>query len=229
MDTKQILITSHRHDALGAHTAFFESRGFTVKSRLFSELQDEGFHTYTPNIILIDIFRPEPAVYAICRQLRSQFAQPILLLCCESDERFHIELYEHGVDESIIKPIGIDLLLAKVNAWLARADVTQSHKPKAMQCGFRINKSNRQVTTPAGNAVRLSKLEFELLTLFLCHPNRILEPELIGRRVWDYDDMDTTKMVKNLVYRLRNKIERDPARPRYILTTEGLGYAFAPE
>lgn len=230
MNSFRILIATDYPDSARSLASLFELRGDNADVIDFPSIDTESALEEAYNLVLIDLYDPnlDPRPTGQC--LRQKFSGPILLMTYEGDERFHLHAYEAGVDESIIKPVGMELLLAKAAAWANRAHITKADKP-AQQHGFSVNGSNRQVRTPTGDSIRLSKLEYNLLCLFLDHPNRILESRHIVDRVWYYQGIDAdTEMddlVKNLVYRLRRKIETEPSTPQYIQTVPHVGYVFS--
>ena len=181
-------------------------------------------------ITVLDVARQDDEALTACRQLRECIDTPIILLTHVASERYLLQAYNHGADECVTKPIGAGLLLAKLNVWF-RFSVGYSYRdPVTHTIGFHINHVQRKVTTPEGTTVRLSRQEFKLLDLFLHHPNHILSSEHILEHVWpDMVDFDTNanfRIVKNMVYRLRQKIEPLPGHPAFIQTVRGEGYAF---
>ena len=142
------------------------------------------------------------------RHIRANSVQPLLFFTYETDERFHLNAYELGVEECIAKPIGIPLFLAKVHAWLHRAAIQNA--PNTILCvsRFQIDPERRLVTTPDEVTIKLSNLECRLLYVLMANRGRILESQLLVDRIWsEYQDVDS-QLVKNLIYRLRRKIDR---------------------
>jgi DNA-binding response OmpR family regulator len=186
------------------------------------EALQDGMH----DMVIIDTYGREFDGIAISRQIRTFIDRPILLFTYEQDERYHLEAYAAGVEECITKPIGIPLFLSKVQAWLQRVSIVQAHHDKKCDADFQLNLTRRQLVLPNGTTTKLSNLEARLAHLLLCNKGRILETDLIIERVWvEYDDGDYN-LLKNLVYRLRQKLEPDPSQPRYIQTVAGIGYMF---
>lgn len=176
------------------------------------------------SLIIVDTDRTDGVV--VCRQLREEYKNPVLFLTYESDERYHLQVYATGVDECIQKPIGNSLFLAKVDVWLRSVNIYKSQR-RLSNHGFKLDAPRRQLTTPTGEIINLTNLEVRLFTLFINNPEMVLDTETIIRRVWDDYTMGDATLLKNLVYRVRRKIEPAPGEPQYLQTAFG-GYVFYP-
>jgi DNA-binding response OmpR family regulator len=186
--------------------------------------QGDDLNRYT--LILVDTDKTDGVV--LCRQLRAEYCNPLLLMTYERDERYHLTVYGAGVDECITKPIGNPLFLAKVDVWLRRVQVQRSQSRELSVSAFHLDTLRRRLKTPAGEEVRLTALESRLVTLFLHNPGQTLETEMIISRVWNDFSVGDNTLLKNLIYRIRRKIEPAPSDPQYIQTALG-GYIFWPE
>ena len=181
------------------------------------------------DLIVIDVHTPELDAIDICSRLRAEAINPILLFTPSRNEAHILEAYRAGVDECITKPIGPSLFLAKVRAWLRRSWTVPAEILDSLQVGdFRLDPARREVITATGSAVKLSNLEFRLLHLLMSHRGQVLVSDVIIDRVWGYAGAGDSTLLKNVVYRLRRKIEPDPSQPRYIQTATGGGYTFQP-
>ena len=178
------------------------------------------------DLIIIDHYQPTMEVFPLCQQIRKDFMQPLILFTYETDERFHLKAYEMGVGECVAKPIGIPLFLAKAHAWLDRAAQQRAASQELRVSNFRIDPEQRLLITPEDETIKLSKLECRLLYLLMADPGQLLMNEVLVDHIWPkYKDTDN-RLVKNLIYRLRRKIERDPQHPKLIKTVGSLGYTF---
>lgn len=178
--------------------------------------------------VIIDTYTANFDFVSLSRDLRSNFDGVILLLTYDRDERLHLLLYQAGVVEVIVKPIGVPLFLAKISVWLQRnAEVVDRRLTKQLRAEpFFLDPYRRWLVIDKGKAMRLSALECNLLLLLMHNEGRVLETDLIIDRVWSRYDPGDEILLKNLIYRLRRKIEPDPAVPRYIHTVKGQGYIF---
>jgi len=184
--------------------------------------QSENLASYT--MIIVDTDRTDGVV--LCRQLRAEYKNPLLFMTYETDERYHLLVYEAGVDECIQKPIGNSLFLAKVDVWLRSVRLAAPSRQLALR-EFQLDAVHRRLTTPDGSVVPLTPLEVRLFQLFLNNPDTVLDSDTIIRRVWDDHGVDDGTLLKNLIYRVRRKIEPSPGVPQYIQTAYG-GYIFYP-
>ena len=189
---------------------------------------EDGFQKWAeliPDLVVIDL-AGQGGIEA-CRRLRPEAAIPLLVLLETEDEPAILQAYQAGADEALPRSLGAQLFLAKVSAWLRRAWSVPVEALAVLEAGgLRLDPNRREVSTPQGETVRLTNLEFRLLHLLMSNPGWTLSPEDILLRVWGSSDYDSTAALKNTVLRLRKKIEPDPARPTYLLTEAGLGYRF---
>jgi len=182
------------------------------------------------DLVLIDVSTPQLDGIDLCQRLRAEAVNPILLLTPTTDEAHLLEAYQAGADECIAKPISPSLLLTKVKTWLRRSWTIPTEALDTLQVGdLHLDPARRQVVSPTGSIVKLTNLEFRLLHLLMSHQTQVLDPNVIIDRVWGYTGGGDTVLLKNVVYRLRRKIEPDPTQPRYIQTLAGEGYTFQPE
>jgi len=181
-----------------------------------------------PDLVIIDLCASPGSGATLCRGLRAELANPILVLVPETDGASVLEAYRAGADECIIKPLDPLILLAKVQAWLRRSWTVPAEALDGLQvAGLRLDPGRRRVERGDGSAVALTSLELRLLYVLMRHPYRVLHPDMLIERLWGYTGGDGHTL-RNVVYRLRRKIEPDPSQPRYIETAPSGGYTFRP-
>jgi DNA-binding response OmpR family regulator len=182
------------------------------------------------DIIMIDICSPPVNVANFIRRLLSDTTAPILVFLPNVDEPCVLETYNAGADEVIIKPINHRLFVAKVHAWIRRSYIAPTSMLESFESGdMRLNTTQRQLVTESGKAIKLTNLEFRLAHLLMSHPGQVLQSSIIVNRLWGAYGVGDNVLLKNVVYRLRRKIEPDPADPRYIQVAAGEGYMFTPQ
>ncbi len=192
------------------------------KEQALEQLQDKMF-----DLIIINAQCVPMGGIALCRELRGEIANPILILAPRRDEEFVLEAYQAGVDECIPTSIDPRVFLAKVRVWLRHAWTVATASLDNVQVGqLQLDPERRQITLPNGSVIRLTNLEFRLLHLLMAHPGKVMETNLIVDRVWGYTGEDESVVLKNMIYRLRRKIEPDPTQPTFIKTIPGEGYTF---
>jgi len=179
-----------------------------------------------PDLMVCDM-DSEASSLELITKLRVEAVLPILLLTANSSDQFMLEAYEAGVDECVLKPIHPLLFEAKIKSWLRRSssvpvDVLETIKVDDL----RIIPADRAVVLDDRDPIRLTNLELRLLYYLMGRPGRTLTTKELCERVWSHHDIGDPATLKNLVYRVRRKIEADPAHPQYIHTVAGVGYRF---
>lgn len=204
-------------------------KGIEVIATGSAELVIKQWAEEIPDLVVIDVNTPELDGIALCLRLREEAVVPILLFTPRNNESHILEAYQAGVDECVAKPVSPALFLAKVKVWLRRSWTIPAESLEVVQISdLHLDPYARQVRRDTGDSVRLTNLEFRLLYLLMKNPGRILETEYIVERVWGYHGEGNSHLLKNLVYRLRRKIEPDQHHTLYLHTESGIGYKFQP-
>src|SRR6185369_2176194 len=184
----------------------------------------------TPDLIILDISLPEAQTVDLIKSLRAEMTTPILLLTPPRSEENIIEVYKAGVDDYLIKPVSPSLFNAKVKVWLRRSwSATTNTLDPVKIGGMHIFPSERMIIRDNGQPVHLTNLELRLLYHLVSRSGQTVTTEELNQRVWGYTGEVDNTMLKNVVYRLRRKIEADPANPQIIQTVAGVGYKLAGE
>lgn len=179
-------------------------------------------------LVILDIYSALSHVLEFVRCIRAEAAVPILLMTPASSEAYILGAYKAGVTDCVVKPVSPALLLAKVSALLHITQNRVLDASNVVQAGdLALNVDRCVVASIDGQEVKLTQLECKLLALLMRNAKQTLETNTLIERVWGYDDGDPT-VLKNVIYRLRKKIEPDPKQPRYILRMDE-GYAFFPQ
>jgi DNA-binding response OmpR family regulator len=192
------------------------------------------FEREQPDLVILDVNLPAGVSgFDVLRQIRAQARTPVMLLTVRSGEEDEVRGLDLGADDYLNKPFSPRTLLARVRALLRRADSALSDSPvaadepvsRALQAGdLSLDPENQSVRVRAQPPVRLTKLEYRLLQYLLVNAGHTLPAERLTQHVWGYRGTGDRQMLKQLVHRLRQKIERDPAAPEYVLTVAGTGY-----
>ena len=182
-----------------------------------------------PDLILLDINLPKAATLDLIKSLRAEMLIPIFLLASAWSEEDVLEAYQAGIDDHLAKPVSPSLLQAKIKVWLKRSasisiDVLNPIRVGSMQ----LFPSEKTLLLKNG-AVRLTNLEMRLLYYMMNRPGQIVTIGELNQRVWGYNAEADNTMLKNVVYRLRRKIEVDPTTPLIIQTVSGVGYRLSAE
>ena len=179
-----------------------------------------------PDLILVDLRLPGMSGIEISKQLRGgKVNTPIIVLSAVGEEVDKVLLLEIGADDYVVKPFGARELLARIRAVLRR---TSPDARKVAQFGEVVIDFERRVVTRAGDPLKLTPAEYNLLTYFLSNPDRPLTRDMILNSVWGYESFPNTRTVDAHVVKLRQKLESDVNTPRHFLTVHGVGYRFLP-
>jgi DNA-binding response OmpR family regulator len=189
----------------------------------------EALHIFdkeTPDLVILDVNMPRMDGLEVCRRIRAESATPIMLLTVRSSEEDQVKGLDTGADDYLTKPFSPRTLLARVRALLRRADI---ERPAPQAAGdLRLDTEQHTVSLRGGAPIRLTNLEFRLLQYLLANPEHTITSERLTTHVWGYRGLGDRQLLKQLVRRLRQKVEADPAAPRYIITVSGIGYMLQP-
>jgi DNA-binding response OmpR family regulator len=178
----------------------------------------------TPELVVLDVMLPGIGGLDLCREIRTRWAVPVILLTARSDESDRIVGLELGADDYVTKPFSPRELVARVRAVLRRGG--GGIAAEVLQLGeLEIDVPAREVRL-RGDEVHLAAREFELLAFLARHPRRVFTREQIMQSVWGYTAAIDTGTLSVHVRRLREKIEDDPREPTRIETVWNVGYRF---
>lgn len=196
---------------------------------------DEGLERFRQggiDLVILDLMLPGMDGLAVCREIRSGPGYvPVLMLTAKSSELDRVLGLEMGADDYLTKPFSVAELTARIKALFRRVDALSSPAPETSELaevvveGLRIDPARRRVFAE-DREVELTAREFDLLWHFACHRGRVFSRAQLLDAVWGYNHEGYEHTVNTHINRLRNKIEVDPADPRYIQTVWGVGYRF---
>jgi two-component system KDP operon response regulator KdpE len=199
--------------------------GYDVRVANEGEAALELFQAWTPDLVVTDLSMPNMNGLTLCKQLRAVSSVPIIVLSVKNDEVAKVEALDLGADDYVTKPFGMSELLARVRAALRRSPAITSEVNTIEEGDFRIDLESREVQVD-GKEIRLSPKEFDLLLFFVRNTGKVLTHRTLLGKVWGGDYTEQTEYLRVFVRHLRKKIERDPAKPHYILTEPWVGYRF---
>lgn len=180
-----------------------------------------------PDLVLLDVNLPRLDGFEVCRRLRAASAVPIVMLTVRGAEEDQVRGLDLGADDYLAKPFSPRTLLARVRALLRRSGVAERPQPLAVG-DLLIDAEGQTVRVAGGDPVRLTRLEFRLLQLLAANAGSDLPFERLLRHVWGDRISGDRQALKQLVHRLRQKIEAQPAAPRYLHSASGVGYRLEP-
>lgn len=200
------------------------SRGYIITEAESGEEAVEAIRGERTDLILLDVNMPGIGGFAACREIREQSDIPILMLTVRDSESDKVRALDAGADDYVVKPFGIEELLARIRAALRRASAMQPVEPVDTP-DLRIDFEARKVLV-RGNPVRLTPKEFDLLQKLASSAGKAVPHRLLLQSVWGPDYGEETEYLRVFINQLRKKIEPDPRHPRYILTEPWIGYRF---
>lgn len=203
--------------------AGFDVRLFSTPTNLIPEAERK-----TPSLFLLDIMVPGGDGLDVCRRLRNHnglSTVPIIFATARAGENDRVLGLELGADDYITKPFSTRELVARVKAVLRRTSSKAEEKDELSFDHLTINLVKHEVRLK-GDEVDLKPKEFDLLKLLCTNPGKVFTRDYLLEQLWGYDYLGDTRTVDVHMRRLRQKIEEDPASPRYLKTVHGIGYKF---
>lgn len=205
-------------------------------------LQREGFATETvhdgreglkaaqrkpPLLVILDVMLPKVDGWEICKQLRSRSDVPILMLTAREDEIDRVLGLTLGADDYVVKPFSPRELVERVKAILRRARPAEANRARRLYHGKLEMDLDKRSVSVDGRPVALTVSEYKLLQALMQSPGRVFSRDELLRHFYEHGETVVDRVIDVHIGKLRQKIETDPAKPRYILTVRGFGYRLA--
>jgi DNA-binding response OmpR family regulator len=223
--TAKIMVVSDDPQIAAVWVFALQQIGLQTSLASLGEEALESWNVDLPDLVVVDSHAWQMEDIEFCRRLRSETIIPIMLFTSQNDEYYLLEGYKAGIDEVVAQPVSPRLFLAKVRAWLRHVQETPISGMENLCVGdLQLDPDHRLLRIGGNGLVHLTHLETRLLYQLMSHPRRTLETPVLVERVWGRYGEGDSALLKNLVYRLRRKIEPDPSRPRYLLTEGAIGY-----
>lgn len=206
-----------------------EDEGFSVEEAADGA---EGLRRLTavrPDVVLLDVMLPDTDGFEVCRSIRRMSDVPVIMVTARTDSEDIVTGLEAGADDYVTKPLVAPELSARIRALLRRAAVNDNdHPPRRIEVGELVIEPDQGLVTRDGESLSLTRTEFRLLLELAAAEGRVRSREQLLDTVWGYGYFGDSRIVDVHIARLRAKVERDPARPTFVITARGLGYRLAP-
>ncbi len=230
MASKKILIIDDDPTFLRLVDKVLTNQGYEVFKASNGQEALRLFFDEKPVLVLLDVVMPGMDGWQTCQRIREISDVPIMMITGEQkSEEGIVRGLDHGADEYLLKPVGTKELVARVRAILRRAELPSSADVKKEitygDAFLTVNVAERKVLVN-GERVRLTPTEFKLFAVLLENAGRILSHRQLLESVWGWEYIDDIDHVRIYAWHLRQKIEPNPAQPRYIMTEPGVGYYF---
>lgn len=229
MNEKTVLIVEDEKAISDIIKFNIEGQGFTALTAYDGMDALAKVDANNPDLILLDVMLPKLDGFEVCRQIRAKSDVPIIMLTAKEEEVDKVLGLELGADDYITKPFSMRELIARINANIRRTDFMAAVKDVPSQITTIGNLEidmNRYELRKNGKALELTLREFELFHHLANAPNRVFSREQLLEEVWGYQYYGDIRTVDVTVRRLREKLEDDSSRPKYIMTKRGIGYYF---
>ena len=227
-DSSTILLVDDEDAVQKLLTYPLEREGYRVVQARDGEEALRRFSAEPFDLVVLDVMLPKLDGLEVCRRLRSQSSVPIIMLTARDDELDKVLGLELGADDYITKPFSIREFRSRVRALLRRAAAPRTPSPEnevLSADGLVIDVAKRTVEV-SGQPVQLTYVEFELLRTLASQPGRVYTRKMLLEALWGGSDYREPRTIDVHVRHLREKLERDPKEPEFILTVRGVGYRF---
>lgn len=232
-DTRTILIVEDEREIAELIEIYLRNDGFEVLKAENGEQALRLLNEHEAHLVILDIMLPGMGGLEVCRRIRKERAIPILILSARSEDVDKILGLSTGADDYLTKPFSVLELMARVKSLLrrylvlnARSGQTEADR-RIMSGGLTVDKERHRVLVD-DREVKLTALEFGILSLLAGHPGRVFSAEEIFKTIWADRYYDSSNTVMVHIRKIREKIEDDPGRPIHIKTIWGVGYKYEP-
>ncbi len=232
MGNKKILVVDDDPGLRELLQEYLSAQGFDVRTVADGVAMDQYLQQEGADLVVLDLMLPGEDGLTLARRLKVRGHLPIIMLSARGEDVDRIVGLEVGADDYLAKPFNPRELLARIRAVLRRGEEPAPTPKESMQATYRFGpfllNFNSRSLLKNGAEVPLTAREFNLLSIFVEHPNRVLSRDFLMDVIKGYERDPFDRSIDVTVTRLRRKIEADPASPVYVRTVWGEGYLFAP-
>ena len=211
-----------------------ENEGYTVDVGYDGDDAVAMAHSGGYDLIILDLMMPKKDGLQACQEIRSFSTVPIIMLTARSEDSDLLLGFESGADDYVTKPFNILELKARVRALLRRSSISSSASAaeegadaQVLRRGHIAIDMQRRSASNDGRSIDLTMKEFDLIAFLMKNPGKVYSRESLLDLVWGYDYLGDTRTVDVHIRRIREKLEKNPAAPEFIITKWGVGYYFA--
>jgi DNA-binding response OmpR family regulator len=218
----KILVADDDRDLLELVAFTLAQSGFLALKAQDGNAALRIFAAELPDLLILDINMPGLTGFQVCEEVRRKSRVPVMMLTVRGEEEDLVRALELGADDYLNKPFSPRTLLARVKALLRRAGMEASSPVSAGRLKLDVEEHTLQIG--AQPAIRLTRLELRLLQFLLANNGHTVSSDRLLIQVWGHRGAGDRELLKQLVHRVRQKIEREPAHPEILLTVPGAGY-----
>ena len=177
-----------------------------------------------PDLVILDLGLPDVDGLDVIKQLREWSTVPIIVLSLRSDDSDKIEALDRGADDYVTKPFSMGELLARLRVALRQGRNEGGETEPIVTAGEIAIDLDKRLVTIGGTPVRLSRKEYDLLKILASHPGKVITHQQLLQEVWGQGYVEETQYLRVYIGQLRQKLEKNPAEPRHLITEPGVGY-----
>ncbi|MGQ9488952.1 MAG: response regulator [Armatimonadota bacterium] len=222
----KILVVDDEQPLLDALRYALQREGFEVITATDSEEALQVFGEQNPDLVILDVMLPTRSGFEVCQILRKRSNLPIIMLTAKGTESDRVVGLEIGADDYVTKPFSMRELMARIRSVLRRASSPSAPAGPVLKAGDLVLDVNQYEARLGDTLLNLSPKEFELLRFLMEHPGQVFSRQNLLDRVWGEDKYIEERTVDVHIHWLREKIEPDLRKPKYLLTVRGVGYKF---
>ncbi len=221
-----ILVIDDEPQILRALRTILTARQFRVSTASRGEEGLALIAAGAPDLVILDMSLPDMDGLEVCRRLREWSQVPVVVLSVRDSERDKVAALDHGADDYLTKPFGIDELLARIRVALRHSVQAGGSKQAVIKAGTVAIDLVQHIVTRDGAEVKLTATEYNLLAYLASHAGRVLTHQMILSNVWEAANTDRVEYLRVYMRQLRKKLEVDPDHPQVLTTEPGVGYRF---
>ncbi len=222
----EILVIDDEPQILRALRTILTAQKFRVTTASGGEEGLALAAAHLPDLVILDLGLPDIDGFEVCARLREWTRVPIIVLSVRESERDKVRALDLGADDYLVKPFGIEELLARIRVALRHSAQVPADQETPIRTGDLVIDLARHVVTREGVEVKLTATEFKLLAYLLQNAGRVLTHQGILTQVWGFEYMDNVEYLRVFMSQLRKKLEKDPKHPLHLISEPGIGYRF---
>ncbi|MFC7785771.1 response regulator transcription factor [Rossellomorea sp. GCM10028870] len=224
----KVLLVDDEENIVDVCARYLMRDGYEVSTASNGIEAIQRYHTFQPDIVILDIMMPEMDGWQAAEKIREDSDTPIIMLTALGQEKDRIYGLTIGADDYVTKPFSPRELLLRVKNVLRRTNTTPKREAQREVLKWKdllIDRDKRKVVA-AGKEIDMTVKEFDLLTLLAEHPSQVFSKSQLLETLWGYEYLGDANTINVHIRRLREKIEEDPSEPQWIKTVWGIGYKF---
>jgi DNA-binding response OmpR family regulator len=223
-EPKRILVVDDEESMVQIIRYALEEAGYVVAAAGDAETAKPLVQSFEPDLVVLDVMLPGESGLEFCRELRSSSDIPVIMLSAKSEEIDKILGLELGADDYVTKPFSPRELVSRVKANLRRSESPGTARVRSVRIGDLELDIDAHEARVRGEQVHLTNSEFQIVELLARSPGKVFSRAAILDVLWNGGFVGDERSVDVHVHNIREKIEADPANPRYLITVRGIGY-----